>query len=104
MTNENLSQVLSKMASRFFPYILNRRLRVNIEGRALPSRARRALLRGRERVSETKFAYTESRQSVLTIDRVSARVEAGKSPIKGSGHEGLRRTQVLPSPSLVSSH
>ena len=73
------------MASRFFSYILNRRFRVNIER---TSRAGRALLRGRKRSSETKFAYIESLPLVLTIDRVSARVEAGKSPIKGYKHEG----------------
>ena len=102
MTNENFSHVLSKMASRFFPYILNRRLRVNIEG--TPSRARRALLRGRERVSETKFACTESRQSVLTIDRVSARVEAGKSPFKGYEQKGYERIFILSYPFLGASH
>ena len=77
------------MASRFFSYILNRRFRVNIER---TSRAGRALLRGRERSYDTKLAYAQSLPVVLTTDRVSARVEAGKSPIKGSGSEGPRRT------------
>ena len=77
------------MASRFFPYILNPRFRVDIER---TSRAGHGLSRGRERVSETEFAYAESLSSVLTIDRVSARVEAGKSPIKGHGYKGLERT------------